>query len=210
MDIDEESVKGGTLAQRFADLDAIYRRDGKYTQEEFEGSEDWINDIAEAANVLVIGAGGLGCELLKDLALSGITKITVIDMDKIDLTNLNRQFLFRKKDVGEYKAKVAADFVMKRVPGVKIDYHTEMIQKMPVDFYKDFNVIITGLDNIEARRWMNQTLHDLVEFDENNEPKEETIIRLIDGGTEGFAGQARVIIPFKSGCYECTMSSLPP
>lgn len=85
-----------------------------------------------------------------------------------------------------------------------------MIQDMPEDFYRDFQVVITGLDNIEARRWMNQTLHNMVEFDENYEPKEETVIRLIDGGTEGFAGQARVIIPFKSGCYECTMSSLPP
>lgn len=105
---------------------------------------------------------------------------------------------------------MAAEFVMARVPGVKINFHTDPIQNFDSEFYRNFNVIIAGLDNVEARRWINSMVHSLVEFDESGNPDEGTQIRLIDGGTEGFKGQARVIIPFKTGCYECSIGSLPP
>ena len=75
---------------RFDDLDVLMRRDSKFASEDFEADAELLDMVKEGAHVLVIGAGGLGCEILKDLALSGIQKITVIDMDKIDLTNLNR------------------------------------------------------------------------------------------------------------------------
>jgi ubiquitin-activating enzyme E1 C len=109
-------------------LDTFLSRPGAYTDESFIPGEPSITAISETARLLVIGAGGLGCEILKNLALSGFRNIDVIDMDTIDVSNLNRQFLFRAKDVGKAKASVAAEFVMKRVPGCKITPYVGKIQ----------------------------------------------------------------------------------
>lgn len=84
----------------FYDLDHLLCRKSNFATEDFEPSEDLREMLMTQAKVLVIGAGGLGCEILKDLALSGFRDIHVIDLDRIDVTNLNRQFLFRKHDVG--------------------------------------------------------------------------------------------------------------
>ena len=165
-------------------------------------------DVKDNVQILIVGAGGLGCELLKDIVLLGFRHITCIDLDTISLTNLNRQFLFRHKDIGKYKAEVAAQFMMDRYPGVKIEALHNPIQKYDRAFYKRFHIIIAGLDNIEARRWLNSMVHSMVEFDDKKTPLPETQIPLIDGGSEEFRGQARVIIPFTTDCYECTLDTL--
>ena len=82
----------------------------------------------------------------------------------------------------------------------RASYHGK-IQDHPPDFYMQFAIIIAGLDSISARRWINATLVNMV--DEENQ---DSLKPLIDGGTEGFKGQARVILPTITSCYECSVS----
>ncbi len=124
-------------------------------------------------------------------------------MDTIDLSNLNRQFLFRPEDIGKSKAIVASQFIQKRIKDISITPYFGKIQDKPSSYYKQFRIIICGLDSVEARRWINATLVQLVDDDDP-----ESIIPIIDGGTEGFKGQSRVILPTISSCYECSLDIL--
>jgi len=169
-----------------------------------------VKEYLQNAKILVIGAGGLGCELLKDLTLSGFRHIHVIDMDTIDLSNLNRQFLFRIADIGSSKANVAANFVNQRVAGANVVPHFGRIQDKEDSFYRQFKLIVCGLDSVEARRWINSTLVKLLQYDSDGNIDPDSVIPLIDGGTEGFKGHCRVVVPGITACLECSIEMYPP
>lgn len=195
---------------RYAHVRKLLERPSSFAQEDFEPGIETLEQLTQV-KILIVGAGGLGCELLKDCAYMGFSNIHVIDMDTIDLSNLNRQFLFRKSDIGRSKAEVAAEAINKRVPTCNVVPHFKKIQDMDVDFYRRFNIVICGLDSILARRWINGLLLSLVEYDtETNTIDQSTIIPLIDGGTEGFKGNVRVILPGLTACIECTLDLYPP
>ncbi|KAI3753324.1 hypothetical protein L2E82_25375 [Cichorium intybus] len=152
----------------------------------------------KGAKVLMVGAGGIGCELLKTLALSGFQDIHIIDMDTIEVSNLNRQFLFRQSHVGQSKAKVARDAVLRFRPQISITpYHANV--KDPdfnVDFFKQFSVVLNGLDNLDARRHVNRLCL-------------AADVPLVESGTTGFLGQVTVHIKGQTECYECQPKPAP-
>ncbi|KAM7279169.1 hypothetical protein ACFE04_006303 [Oxalis oulophora] len=201
---------GATLPSRSRDLDKLLLRPGNLVGSNFEPGTELRNDLKDYVRVLVVGAGGLGCELLKDLALSGFKNMDVIDMDRIEVTNLNRQFLFRVEDVGKPKAEVAAKRVMERICGLNIVPHFCRIEDKEIEFYSNFSIIVLGLDSIEARSYINSVACGFLEYDSDDKPLEESIKPMVDGGTEGFKGHARVIVPGMTPCFECNIWLFPP
>ncbi|CAH8309110.1 unnamed protein product [Eruca vesicaria subsp. sativa] len=152
----------------------------------------------QGAKVLMVGAGGIGCELLKTLALSGFQDIHIIDMDTIEVSNLNRQFLFRRSHVGQSKAKVARDAVLRFRPRINISsYHANVKNpEFDVDFFKQFDVVLNGLDNLDARRHVNRLCL-------------AADVPLVESGTTGFLGQVTVHVKGKTECYECQTKPAP-
>ncbi|XP_036415735.1 NEDD8-activating enzyme E1 catalytic subunit isoform X3 [Colossoma macropomum] len=208
----EDMLVDGTTSDwqgRWDHVKKFLERAGPFTHPDFEPSTESLQFLLDVCKILVIGAGGLGCELLKDLALSGFRHIHVVDMDTIDVSNLNRQFLFRPKDVGRPKAEVAADFINRRVPGCRVVPHFKKIQDLDEMFYRQFHIIVCGLDSVIARRWINGMLLSLLVYDDGVLDT-SSIIPLIDGGTEGFKGNSRVILPGMTACIDCTLELYPP
>lgn len=154
----------------------------------------WDQERLANATIMVVGAGAIGNELIKNLTLLGIGKILIFDMDAIESTNLTRSILFRAKDVGRYKAEVAAE----RAHEVNPDVHTKafnanIIDDVGLGVFRRMDVVLGGLDNREARLAINQSCYKV------NRP-------WIDGAIEALNGFARVFTPGYGACYECTMT----
>ncbi|SPR00903.1 unnamed protein product (mitochondrion) [Plasmodiophora brassicae] len=150
------------------------------------------------SKVLVVGAGGIGCELLKNLVLTSFVDISVVDLDTIDISNLNRQFLFRKCHVGMSKAEVARESVLKFNPSANITaYHGNIKdERFGAAFFEQFDLVLNALDNVAARRHVNRLCLALG-------------IPLVESGTQGYKGQTTVIRKGHTACFECEKMEAP-
>jgi len=169
-----------------------------------------VKRIQREARILLVGAGGIGCELLKNLALSGFTKVDVVDLDTVDVSNLNRQLLFRAQHVGMPKCTVACQVASQMAisgGGNSNDNEEEELDRVVryvphhgnvcepkffgVSFVSQFDLILSALDNVAARRRVNRIAL-------------AAGVPLVEAGTTGYLGQANVIDGRSSvACYEC-------
>jgi molybdopterin/thiamine biosynthesis adenylyltransferase len=156
----------------------------------------WDQARIAAAQFLVIGAGALGNEILKNLALLGARTVVIVDMDRVELSNLSRSILYREQDLGSFKAVAACrayrDIANDAVPIALVG---NVVQDCGLGLFDWADVIIAGLDNREARLFINRCAWKV------GRP-------WVDGAIEGINGVARVFIPGKPPCYECTLGEV--
>nr|ODO03733.1 ubiquitin-like 1-activating enzyme E1 B [Cryptococcus depauperatus CBS 7855] len=159
-----------------------------------------LYEKVRSARVLVVGAGGIGSELLKNLVMVGFADIEIIDLDTIDLSNLNRQFLFRKPDISKPKALVAASTAHRFNPnsGIKINARHGNVKESvnDLEWIKGFELVMSALDNMDARRHVNKLC-------------QAAGVPLVESGTAGYLGQVSPMIKDQTECFDCVPKPAP-
>jgi adenylyltransferase/sulfurtransferase len=156
----------------------------------------WDQAKLAGCKVLVIGAGALGNEILKNLVLLGFRRIVVVDSDRIDVSNLSRTILYRSEDIGEFKVNVAARACSSISPDAIVQpIVANVLRDCGLGLFNWCDLVLAGLDNREARLWLNRSSWKV------NRP-------WIDGAIEGINGVARVFLPGTPPCYECTLGEV--
>ncbi len=145
------------------------------------------------ARVLVIGAGGLGCPILDYLTRAGIGKLTIMDGDTVELSNLQRQTLYTEADLGRNKAEAAKDRLQTIGGDVVIDAVPRMFAEQSTEAeLSDHDLVIEGIDRIEGRQVINKAAH-------------QARVPLLSSAASRFSGQV-ALFAFEDGggpCYRC-------
>ena len=151
-----------------------------------------------SSNVLIVGLGGLGCPLLTYLAASGVGKIGIVDFDRVEISNLNRQTLFNPNDIGKFKVKQAKQIINKINKKIKIiSFQKKLTSRNIKKIFNSFNIICDGTDNYNTRYLINDYC-----------VKSKKI--LVSAAISRFDGQLMKFNFKKKGpCYRCFMPDQP-
>lgn len=172
----------------------VTSREGRFAR--LEAIEWWDQSLLTRSRVLVIGAGALGNEVVKNLALLGIGQLAIADMDRVEASNLSRSVLYRESDEGRPKAECAARAARDLFPDIEAHVlDGNILADVGLGWFKWADVVIGALDNREARVFVNQACARV------NRP-------WFDGGIEILQGVVRGFHPPRTACYECTMSQV--
>jgi molybdopterin/thiamine biosynthesis adenylyltransferase len=156
----------------------------------------WQQEVVRNATVLVVGAGALGNEVLKNLALMGIGNLIVADFDTIEDSNLSRSVLFRAEDRGRRKVDAAVEGVKALNPDVKVKaWHGDINYELGLGVFRHVDAVVGCLDNREARLSLNRFSWAV------QRP-------WVDGAIQELMGIVRVFWPGQGACYECTLTDL--
>jgi len=156
----------------------------------------WLDmDAVRSAHALVIGAGALGNEVVKNLALSGLKEITIVDMDRVARSNLNRCLFFREEDAisSRGKAEVLAERARELDPQLHVRILPNRVQELDGSEFERHHIAFGCLDNIAARLHLNSYAY-------------FHLLPLIDGGTLGTTGKVQVVVPPTTPCLQCAMN----
>ncbi|MDO9130539.1 MAG: ThiF family adenylyltransferase [Anaerolineales bacterium] len=154
----------------------------------------WERDKVRDAKVLVVGAGALGNEVIKNLALMGVGHLFIVDFDNIETANLSRSVLFRESDNKRSKAEVAAARAKSINPQVRVQYlNGDVTTALGLGVIRRMDAVIGCLDNREARLAINRFCYWV------NKP-------WVDGAIQELLGLMRVFVPGQGACYECTLT----
>ncbi len=156
----------------------------------------WDQSKIANCRLLVVGAGALGNEILKNAALLGFRKVVVVDLDRIEESNLSRTVLYKQQDVGRFKSEVAAQGYRSIANDAEVhSLALNVVNDCGLGLFEWSDLIVAGLDNREARLWINRSAWKV------NRP-------WIDGAIEGINGVVRVFLPGVPPCYECTLGEV--
>ena len=146
------------------------------------------------AKIFICGCGGLGSGVITNLAGLGVGTLGLCDFDRVEITNLNRQFIHKNENIGKYKTESAKEWINSYNPEIKVKTYTDFVSE---DMVSDYDIIVDCTDNFKTKFQLNDFAL-------------KTCKPFIHAGVNGYIGQIMSIIPHKSACLRCILEENSP